>query len=587
MLVLDCEVYSDYFLAAFMNDAGKVLNIELYDGVDLNKERLSSAMADKTIVTFNGAAYDLYMVAAALEGWTTQNIKRLSDAIIKSNLSHWQVAKDRKIGYPPEWDHVDIIDVLPGKSSLKIYGARIGMPKLQELPIDPAASIDAAGRDTLRRYCTNDLRVTKALLKAVAPQIQLRRSMSGQYGIDLRSKSDAQIAETVLKTEIEKMGKRLRPIQMNDDATARYSDPGIVSFADPTMWDVFQKILGHSFELSGNGSIKMPPWLKDTKIQIGQGLYQMGIGGLHSTEKAQTVVATKHEVLCDFDVASYYPNIILQQRSEPSNMVGRFLPVYQGIVERRVAAKRAGDKVTADSLKIVVNASFGKLGSKYSVLYAPDLLIQTTITGQLCLLMLIERLEAVGVRVVSANTDGVVAHFNKALEGDVEQVVFDWMLDTSFELERTDYRSLHARDVNNYIAVKPDGSTKTKGVFADPGLSKNPDFAIVSEAIASQLSGGKSAADVINGCEDLLKFVTVRRVTGGAVWRGEKLGKAVRFYYSTGFGTEQIEYATSSNKVPKSDGARPAMDMPDVFPDDVDKQRYIEIARKAMVGMGA
>ena len=95
------------------------------------------------------------------------------------------------------------------------------------------------------------------------------------------------------------------------------------------------------------------------------------------------------------------------------------------------------------------------------------------------------------------------------------------------------------------------------------------------------------AADVINGCEDLLKFVTVRRVTGGAVWRGEKLGKVVRFYYSTGFGTEQIEYATNSNKVPKSDGARPAMDMPDVFPDDVDKQRYIEIARKAMVGIGA
>ena len=587
MLVLDCEVYSDYFLAAFMNDAGKVLNIELYDGVDLNKERLSSAMADNTIVTFNGTAYDLYMVAAALEGWTTQKIKRLSDAIIKSNLSHWDVAKDWKIGYPPEWDHVDIIDVLPGKSSLKIYGARIGMPKLQELPIDPAASIDAAGRDTLRRYCTNDLRVTQALLKTVAPQIQLRRSMSGQYGIDLRSKSDAQIAETVLKTEIEKMGKRLRPIQMNDDATVRYSDPGIVSFADPTMWDVFQKILGHSFELSGNGSIKMPPWLKDTKIQIGQGLYQMGIGGLHSTEKAQTVVATKHEVLCDFDVASYYPNIILQQRSEPSNMVGRFLPVYQSVVDTRIAAKRAGDKVTADSLKIVVNASFGKLGSKYSVLYAPDLLIQTTITGQLCLLMLIERLEAVGVRVVSANTDGVVAHFNKALEGGVEQVVFDWMLDTSFELERTDYRSLHARDVNNYIAVKPDGSTKAKGVFADPGLSKNPDFAIVSEAITSQLSGGKLAADVINGCEDLLKFVTVRRVTGGAVWRGEKLGKVVRFYYSTGFGTEQIEYATNSNKVPKSDGARPAMDMPDVFPDDVDKQRYIEIARKAMVGMGA
>ena len=31
MLVLDCEVYQDYFLAAFMDDVGKVLNIELHD----------------------------------------------------------------------------------------------------------------------------------------------------------------------------------------------------------------------------------------------------------------------------------------------------------------------------------------------------------------------------------------------------------------------------------------------------------------------------------------------------------------------------------------------------------------------------
>ena len=586
MLVLDCEVYRNYFLAAFLNEDGLITNIEMHDGCDLNKERLSALMR-QTTVTFNGNGYDLYMVAAALKGWTTQRLKVLSDEIILSKMSHWQVAKARDLNYPREWDSVDIINVLPGQASLKIYGARIGMPKLQELPIPHDASIDAAGRDVLRRYCANDLRVTEALAKALAPQLELRRVMGEQYGLDLRSKGDAQIAEAVLKTEIEKTGKKLRPIEMDEYETVRYRDPGIVEFTDLTMRQTCMRILHQPFELAGNGSVKMPDWLRDTKIHLGQGVYQMGVGGLHSTEKSQTIIPTQHEVLCDFDVASYYPNIILQQRSEPSNMTGRFLPVYQGVVDTRIAAKRAGDKTTADSLKIVVNASFGKLGSKYSVLYAPDLLIQTTITGQLCLLMLIERLEAVGVRVVSANTDGVVAHFNKALEGDVEQVVFDWMLDTSFELERTDYRSLHARDVNNYIAVKPDGSTKAKGVFADPGLSKNPVFVIVNEAIASQLSGGPNVEEVIAACEDLHKFVMVRRVNAGAVWRGEALGKSVRFYYSNQVSAdEQIEWASNGNKVSLSDGARPVMDMPDVFPDDVDKGRYVTMAYNAMKGMG-
>jgi hypothetical protein len=44
----------------------------------------------------------------------------------------------------------------------------------------------------------------------------------------------------------------------------------------------------------------------------------------------------------------------------------------------------------ADSLKITINGSFGKLGNYYSALYAPDLMVQVTVTGQLALLKLIE-----------------------------------------------------------------------------------------------------------------------------------------------------------------------------------------------------
>lgn len=61
------------------------------------------------------------------------------------------------------------------------------------------------------------------------------------------------------------------------------------------------------------------------------------------------------------------------------------------------------------TFKIVLNGTFGKLGSKYSFLYSPNLMIQVTITGQLALLMLIEALEAAGISVVSANTDGIVS----------------------------------------------------------------------------------------------------------------------------------------------------------------------------------
>jgi hypothetical protein len=331
----------------------------------------------------------------------------------------------------------------------------------------------------------------------------------------------------------------------------------------------------------------MPDWLKETKIKIGDIEYQMGVGGLHSCEKGQSVYAGSDHVLADFDVASYYPSIILQQDIAPDSMGDNFTRVYQSIVDRRIKAKRAGDKVTADTLKIVVNGSFGKLGSKYSTLYAPNLLIQTTITGQLALLMLIERVEAIGAKVVSANTDGIVVLARKNLEADLAQVMFDWELDTSYELERSDYRSLHSRDVNNYIAVKPDGSVKRKGAFAQAGLMKNPQFEIVSDAVAAHLAGSADYRDVIRSCRDLRKLVMVRKVTGGATWRGEALGKAVRFYYSTSVGPDEtINYAKNSNKVPQSDGARPCLDLPQAFPDDVDFERYVGMAKMVFKQMG-
>ena len=585
MLIFDVECYRNYFLVSFLNADGKVAHIEMRGDGKLDVAKLSRFMKTNTTLGFNSNSYDLYMIAAALENRSCAELKAVSQEIILSKLPPWKAVD---VMIPRDWDTIDIIDVLPGQASLKVYGARIDQPKLQDLPYPHDATLTDAQMDAVRDYCVNDLRVTKALADKIAPQLALRVDMGAQYGLDLRSKSDAQIAEAVLKSEIEAIsGKVLHPLRLKDGHTVRYIDPGMVSFIDPTLTAIFKRICGHDFELSGNGSIKMPDWLADTKIKIGGGSYQMGIGGLHSTEKAQSVRAGEGYFLSDFDVASYYPNIILQQAVEPENMTGYFLKVYQSILERRLVAKRTGDKVTNETLKIVVNGSFGKLGSKWSILYAPNLMIQTTITGQLCLLMLIEAYEAAGARVVSANTDGVVVLAPKALEGAIAQANWDWMMATSYELERTDYAALHSRDVNNYIAVKLDGSTKGKGVFGGAAISKNPDFPIVADAMAQHLSGNADFRDVIRNCKDVTQFVTVRKVTGGAEWRGDLLGKSVRFYYSTRAAQDEaITYAKSGNKVPKSDGAKPLMDLPDTMPDDVDFERYVGMAMIALKGLG-
>src|SRR5690606_22606645 len=137
------------------------------------------------------------------------------------------------------------------------------------------------------------------------------------------------------------------------------------------------------------------------------------------------------------------------------------------------------------------------LGSKWSNLYAPDLLIQVTLTGQLALLLLIERLELAGIHVVSANTDGIVIKCPVELIHKMEEIIKWWENETRFEMERTEYAALYSRDVNNYIAIKTNGKTKTKGAYANPWnddsdrsmwLHKNPTNTICVEAVEALLT---------------------------------------------------------------------------------------------------
>jgi len=94
-LILDCEVYRDYFLICFLDrHSGKVASFEMHSDKKLDVSKVSHLMRSNTTISFNGNNYDLPMVAAALENRNCEELKRISDAIIKSNLPSWRVCKE-------------------------------------------------------------------------------------------------------------------------------------------------------------------------------------------------------------------------------------------------------------------------------------------------------------------------------------------------------------------------------------------------------------------------------------------------------------------------------------------------------------
>jgi hypothetical protein len=591
--IIDTECYKNYWLFLAVNHkTGASLEIELFgEDAKLNEQqakKIQRLFLNHETVSFNGLNYDIPVIHGALDAWNCSKLHKLSTKIITDQRVTWQILKEHNLQVPTYDKHIDIIEIPIGQASLKIYGGRIHTQKMQDLPIDPNELIKDTERSLMRKYCRNDTQVTGELFDKLKGQIDLRKEMTQQYGINLNSKSDAQIAETIIKSELyEKTGEHYRATKFDDKYTFTYQNPDIIQFKTQELCDIFDQLIYETFTLKDNGSVELPKWLGEP-IKIGNASYQMGIGGLHSREVEQHIKSSSGYFLSDFDVASYYPSIILHQRLFPESMGENFLNLYREIVKKRITAKHTGDKVTADTLKIVLNGSFGKFGSKYSSLYSPQLLLQTTITGQLSLLMLIEELELNGIRVVSANTDGIVTYYHESQIPTLQDILFNWEIQTSYTLEQTDYRELASRDVNNYIAVKLDGKTKCKGCFGEASMSKNPDGLIIYEAVAEFIANGTPIEKTITDCEDIRKFVTVRRVTGGALFRGEYLGKAVRFYHSCDLGLADMSlvYAKNGNKVPMSQGCRPLMNLPNAFPEDVNFYYYYTKANEVLKGVG-
>jgi len=591
ILFMDIECYINYFLVKFLRlSDGKFYSFERTEHQELDYDGIEQLLDDYEIVTFNGVKFDIPMLRLSLEGATCNELKRAANSLIVGGLTPYNFAKEYEL---PDFEvsHIDLIELLPGIVSLKIYGGRLHCEKMQDLPIEENATLTDSDMDDIDLYCGNDLDVTKLIYKKLLPQIELRRSMSKRYKLDLLSKSDAQIAEEVLKSEITKTkGVKLeRPEVVS--GTFNYKAPHFINFTNPKLNAALKIVETEPFTIGSNGRITMPEELRKLKINIGRSTYQMGMGGLHSTEKKAFHISDDKFSIYDWDVASYYPAIILGCGLYPKNVGKEFLQVYRDIVNERLNAKRSGDKIKADSLKITINGTFGKLASPYSVLYAPELMVQVTVTGQLALLMLIDMMESRGFSVVSANTDGIVIKCPKGEERKMHSVINLWSKTTGFEMESAQYAGLYSRDVNNYIAIKTDGEVKYKGCFAPAGIAKNPENEICTIALVEYLKYGIPFEKTIRNCADITKFITVRSVNGGAVKNGQYLGKAIRWYHNIDSTVEKvtsritgdavgIRYKTNGNLVPMTEGVRPIMDLSVPFPQDVDYDWYIGKCRE-------
>jgi len=645
-ILLDVETFWDFFYIGFKRiEDGKRVGVEfsrrqpIYD-----RDYVRSILMRNETVGFNSLSYDLPIIWYSLEeGVTNEKLKRASDSIIKGGIKWWDVEDFLGIRIPFEVKkrHIDLIEPQPNAfASLKALNGRMHGKQLQDLPYDPDIRPTSEQMDKIAHYCLHsDLDATENLWNALKEPLDLRRALGPYYGQNFMCKSDSQIGETIVKSRVEQLsGQKAQRAEVRAGTMFRYPVPEFMRFETPELQEIVDRLRETDFMVQADGKVNMPDWLAKATVTIGAMTYQMGIGGLHSTESNRAVHSDDEHVLIDADVASQYPAIILMLGLYPKALGRPFLDVYGEIKADRLKAKKRAKAIKAElkkvtdeaerakleaeaeqckvrdkGLKISLNGVYGKLGSKYSVLYAPHLMISVTLTGQLALLMLIERAERAGIPVVSGNTDGVLfrcprEHFG-GLNGEslkpslLADVCAQWERDTAFDLEFGEYKAVYNQSVNSYFALKADGGHKRKGPLGNPWnehpddhdpvrgqLMKNPQATICSDAALARIKDGTPVAETIRACRDIRQFVTVIKASKGATWRDEYLGKTVRFYWGVGGQPifDAVPHPTTGNfkKVPKSDGAIECMRLPDEFPDDVDYDRYVAEAESILTDLG-
>lgn len=405
------------------------------------------------------------------------------------------------------------------RTSLKDLEIAMRWNKVQDWPKGFHEDVSCDEVEPILIYNMNDVKATYLFYTKSEGEINLRKQLTKEYGINLINANDPKIGSEIFANLLS-IRKQI-PIKTLRQLRTPRESIAINDLVLPTIsfkTNKFKSLLGNIkcqviYETKGS--------LKNTLINKGF-RYEFGVGGIHGCSPPKVYTASEEMMIVSCDVASLYPSIAINNGFYPLHLGTDFVDVYRDIRDQRLVAKKAGDKVKDGGLKLAINGVYGKSNDKYSFLYDPQFTMSITVNGQLLLAMLCERLQKADFSMLMVNTDGIecmvpVKQYRAYLE-----ICSQWEIETGLVLEQATYDKLIIRDVNNYIGISGK-KVKLKGAFEiDKAWHKDTSSKVVSKAIYEYYVNGTSPIDFILSHNDIYDFCNRYKATAG--WHSETRG---------------------------------------------------------------
>jgi hypothetical protein len=440
--------------------------------------------------------------------------------------------------------------------SLKRLEFEMDLENIEEMPIHHLKeNLTIEEVQTVKDYCKNDVWATYQFylitrgqtdhpLYKGNDQIQLRLDIEKEFGINCMNYSDSKIGDEIIKKyycEAKNISYKQLPKKgfFRKKIDLKYCIPKNVEFKSKQLQEFLKSVKKQSIGINDDFN---------HEIKFFDQKYTFAKGGLHNTIKGKIYESNDEYILKDIDVSGFYPGSIINYSYYPFHLGKEFLVGYSKVYHKRIELKPLAKKDNkikgiVAALKNAGNCPFGKSGDMTSWLYDKQMLLSTTLTGQFCILMLIEACELNGIKCIMANTDGISVLVKRSEIDKFNKIKEEWINKTvntiNFETEEVDYKKLVFSSVNHYIAEKFDGEAKFKGDFIiDSALYMNKSNKIVRIALKEYYLNNIPVEETIKNHKNIYDFCIRQKSTKDFHYEGlSKNGKTIykkliRYYVS-------------------------------------------------------
>lgn len=525
-------------------------------------------------------------------------INQLSQEIVNSKEEGF--ASWHKWKYMIYFESFDLLTMLYSQKlrvGLKEMQVTMQYPNVQEYEGDFNSYLSDSEIPNVLRYNLNDVESTEELLNRCKSQIDLRLAIENEYGVKVLNKDGVNIGMKIITQKyLEKTGLTWNQIKdlrspCNTIALKEIILP-FIKFENPILQDILNE-LKQQIVSPGRKGYEKHFLLDDLE-------YTVGVGGIHSVNKPDKFIPEDGWIISDVDVQSLYPSLIIEYGFYPPHLGKEFLKVYSNIKKERIEAKCNGNKVKNETLKLALNGLSGNLQNENNFCYSPRTVMQVRMNGQLLLLMLTERLLAIGCKILQINTDGVFVLRNLSQDSEFRRVCKEWEDLTHLTLEEEQFEAFYQFAINDYLAIgkgysqtKNNKLLKKKGLFIDTvTLGKGMKPIIIAEAINKYLADNISVESTVKNCNDIHKFITYQKVNKAySVEYNNQLITHINRYYVSLKGSYLYKCKVDINgnrsnyiNMLKDHGVIIANDLTKLseFPKDVDYNYYISEAKKVI-----